>query len=130
MILYALRSLDTAFSLAKFDDDFNVASTYTLVNGSCDCPSHKPRCKHFAILDAFTKTDRANTDWFYCYERQSWHQPLGQIDAAVSEAIATGPAQIDLPFSPPLPDLVTTAGTVRPEADAGSQAPQGFRRRV
>lgn len=87
MILYSLRTADGAFSIAKFDADFNVESQYLIVQDpsgrwQCNCPaSIRPTCRHRQMLTVMM--DRADSPWFYCYEDGTWHDPLGQAEAQV-----------------------------------------------
>lgn len=86
--IYNLRSLaDGAFMMAKFDEDFCVAATYTLTpsrNGhySCDCPAGSRAvvtklCKHRRMLPLMIGA--VNTDRFYEPEHGAWCEPLGDL---------------------------------------------------
>lgn len=94
MILYACRtSTPDAYVIAKFDEDFNVAATYNLTaltkvtDWSCDCPAGpRPSCRHRKMLQAFLAANAVDTDRFYCYETQSWHQPLATLGEGEPQA--------------------------------------------
>lgn len=87
MSLYNLRTIGTAYMIAKFDSDFNVESTYTLTasrNGhyDCDCPAGsrsvvtKP-CRHRLMLPALLPA--VDTDRFYDYDTGKFCEPLGDL---------------------------------------------------
>lgn len=80
--LYAMRSAGpSTLAIAKFDDDFNVAETYTIeIHGSrmsCSCPAGvRPSCRHRNMVGTFTLANAINSDNFYCYETQLWYRPI------------------------------------------------------
>jgi hypothetical protein len=89
MSLYNLRSLtpDT-YMIAKFDDDFNVEATYTLIKQGfsylCDCPANnrtvitKP-CRHKLMMPALLTA--VDTDRFYNHDTGRFCEPLGGLTA-------------------------------------------------
>lgn len=87
MSLYNLRSLahDT-FMIAKFTDDFEVESTYTLtVKGfsyTCDCPANNRAvvtrpCRHKLMMP--TLLPAVDTDRFYDHDTGKFCTPLGDL---------------------------------------------------
>ena len=104
MSLYNLRRLapDT-FMIAKFTDDFEVESTYTLTakgfSYTCDCPANnrsvvtKP-CRHKLMMP--TLLPKVDTDRFYDHDTGKFSTPLGdladlrsEIDLAPPEVVGT-----------------------------------------
>lgn len=87
MSLYNLKTLaaDT-FMIAKFSDDFEVESCYTLVRKgfsyTCDCPANnrpvvtKP-CRHKLMMP--TLLPAVDTDRFYDFDTQKFSTPLGDL---------------------------------------------------
>lgn len=116
--LYALRTHTLGYQMAKFDADFNVAAVYSLTATEtkpteivCDCPGwlRRAMCKHVRMLHIFQKAEAINTDRFYCYETQTWHQPIqtygeGEASAAKAAALPTnageGPGAVHARGSP------------------------------
>lgn len=84
MILYNCRSSlerDSTYILTKWDDDMNVESSYETSLGECNCPAGvRSSCRHRQMLPHFIATARVDTDWFFCFDDQSWHQPYGEAD--------------------------------------------------
>ena len=85
MILYSCKSSfeqPDSYIITKFDDDLNVESSYTTNLYSCDCPAGvRPSCRHRLMLPHFLAQARQDTDWFFCYDDQTWHQPFEGMDA-------------------------------------------------
>lgn len=94
-ILYSLRRHPDGFMIAKFDVDFNVAAIYHLkvketspltralpTNLICECPAG-PRlsCKHRKMVPIFVAANAIDSSKFYCYETQTWHQPIPTMTA-------------------------------------------------
>ena len=111
MILYALRdSGHGQLKMAKFDDDFNCAATYTLTRRgagyTCDCPASaravklKP-CKHQRWIPFMMGA--LNSDRFYDPETGNWHAPLPH--ELTKEGYDGGEAvEIASPSSSPTPE--------------------------
>ena len=77
MILYSIRRGPHGYQLGKFDDDFNVAAIYDVDLKHCTCPAGpRPSCKHRKMLPRML--GKVDTEEFYCYETQTWHQPLAR----------------------------------------------------
>ena len=85
MILYSIRRGPHGYQLGKFDDDFNVAAVYDVDLKHCTCPAGpRPSCKHRKMLPRMLA--KVDTNQFYCYETQTWHQPLGDEPPVAGEA--------------------------------------------
>lgn len=93
MSFYNLRSLtpDT-FMIAKFDDDFNVEATYTLVRQgfsyTCDCPANNRTvitrpCRHKLMMP--TLLPAVDTDRFYDYDTDAFFELLGNLDRPTAD---------------------------------------------
>ena len=90
MTLYNIRRGPHGFSLAKFDENLNLLAAYDVDPKYCSCPAGpRPTCRHRKMLPRMlSKVDTAE---FYCYETQTWHQPLAApADNVGSEAEAYG----------------------------------------
>lgn len=81
--LYTCKTLATGqFQLAKMSEELEVLAVYTLTEtkvGSalhCDCPAHKPWCRHCDMLRKFQAEERVNTGWMYRFEKNEWVPPL------------------------------------------------------
>jgi hypothetical protein len=100
MILYSIRAIASGYLIAKFNDDFDVDSTYEVSPSACSCPAFHRRqsCKHQDILAKFILREKVDSEWFYCREADSWHNPLGlesmpRVEPAFPEA---QPVPVDL----------------------------------
>ena len=104
MILYKLSKSNIGFIIAKFDDDFNVESVYELTHSSCSCPRGKaPTCRHRQMLPAML--DKVDTEWFYCFEDRTWHQPFGPANS-FGETETTMAPEAPLPVEPEEKEVV------------------------
>lgn len=79
MILYSVRAIASGYLIAKFDEAFDVEATYEVSPSACTCPAFHRRqtCKHQDILAKFITRSKIDSEWFYCREADSWHNPLG-----------------------------------------------------
>ena len=81
--LYSCKvgSTPNTFTISKLSEDLEVLGSYTLTeSGSgalhCDCPAHKPWCRHCAMLRLFQAEERVGLGWFYRFETEEWVPPL------------------------------------------------------
>ena len=75
MILYNIKRGPHGFAIGKFDEDLNLLAAYNTDSDYCSCPAGpRPTCRHRKMLPRML--GRVDTDEFYCYETQTWHQPL------------------------------------------------------
>src|ERR1035437_2100904 len=75
MILYNIKRGPHSFAIAKFDADLNLLAAYNTDGDYCSCPAGpRPTCRHRKMLPRML--GKVDTDEFYCYETQTWHQPL------------------------------------------------------
>ena len=84
MILYNAKVgiLEGQFIVTKFDDDLNIESSYTTTLSECDCPAgQRSTCRHRQMLPHFIAHDYADTNWFFCYDDQNWHEPFDNLGA-------------------------------------------------
>lgn len=149
MILYNLRSGLGPTIITKFDDDMNVEASYEVSREACTCPAGvRSTCRHRQMLPFLEP--KANTDWFYCFDDNTWHRPLSDEDEVEPEGPredeASTPAealpsveeitgeQITFAPMPPLPDGVIVVDLNDPEAtvnaiaDAVGEPRPGWRR--
>lgn len=108
MILYKLSKSNVGFIIAKFDDDFNVESVYELTHDTCTCPRGRaPTCRHRGMLKVML--DKVDTEWFYCHDDGTWHQPFGPANS-FGETETTLVPEASLPATPePAEEIVVTA---------------------
>ncbi len=83
--LYNLRTTDKGWQVTKFDEDFNVESSYEMTQDDelrCGCPAGaRPSCRHremFAFL-----IPRVDSAWFLNHDTFGWVDPTGE--AALSK---------------------------------------------
>lgn len=75
MILYNCFKEADGYRITKFDNDFNVESSYITTEHSCDCPAgHRPSCRHRDMLGVFLKTQRNDSHWFLEWDTKGWHK--------------------------------------------------------
>lgn len=79
MILYNLQELTSGeLAITKFDNDFNVESSYKVSDIACECPQgHKPTCRHRRMLSSMAQI--VDTDIFYCFDTSTYHKADGSI---------------------------------------------------
>jgi len=81
--LYNLRTIPSGFQVTKFDDDFNVESSYEMTQDSevrCGCPAGaRPTCRHRQMFSQLR--DRVDTAWFLDFDTRAWVDPTGEAKA-------------------------------------------------
>lgn len=94
----------TNYRITKFDDDFNVESSYLVSLTNCECPQgNKPTCRHRKMLPQFLVTKRVDSQWFLNYDTGEWRQD--HVGTYVEEPLAAAPpvaAEPPEPVPPPL----------------------------
>lgn len=104
-ILYSCTSTPSGLRFVKWDSDMNPEATYDCEfklaasgpkgDWMCTCPAGlRDSCKHRKMISRFMLANRHNTQWFHCYETNTWHMPfptLGEGDATAEKA-----AQIEM----------------------------------
>lgn len=78
-ILYNLKTASKGsihtYVITKFDNDFNIESSYEVSYNVCTCPqSNRPTCRHRKMLPLFLATERIDTNWFLNFETKDWTQ--------------------------------------------------------
>lgn len=89
MILYNCKQAldDGHYVVTKFDDDMNIESSYVTSLSECECPAGvRQSCRHRQMLPHFIGEDKINTDWFFCFDDQTWHKPFGELDEVEGNA--------------------------------------------
>lgn len=77
-ILYSCRHDGDQYRMTKWDDDFNIESSYLCTIDECECPAgSRPICRHREMLPLFLRrweTHRTddNSSWYYDYDRGGW----------------------------------------------------------
>jgi len=68
------------FTVSKLSEDFEVLALYSIAEHRqslvCNCPAHKPWCRHCEILRLFQGEQRVNSGWMYNYDQKTWIQPI------------------------------------------------------
>jgi len=64
MTLYNAFTTSQGIRITKWDDDFNVESSYLVSDQGCECPAAKP-CKHMTMLKRFRLTGVIDDNDFY-----------------------------------------------------------------
>lgn len=90
MILYNCKrstDRDETYILTKFDDDMNIESSYNTSLTECECPAgSRNTCRHRQMLPQFLAYGYEDTENFFCYDDQTWHQPFTESDNEELEA--------------------------------------------
>lgn len=92
MSLYNIKVIPTGFTIAKFDDDcnFEVAYNISVDLCSCTCPAGpRPSCKHRKMVPRMVH--QLGSGWFYDYDKQKWHRPVGDEPEIASAASSLNP---------------------------------------
>lgn len=87
--VYNLKTIPSGWQVTKFDDDFNVESSYEMTQSDgvvrCGCPAgQRPTCRHRQMFPMLQL--RADTAWFLDFDTRQWVDPTG----AASEASSAG----------------------------------------
>lgn len=87
--IYTVRSGKNpgAYTISKMTQDFEPVAEYHLSDepsGSvyCDCPAHKPWCRHKDMLRKFQAEEKVNSGWFYDHDKEKWIPPLSAAEEA------------------------------------------------
>ena len=73
------------FIITKFDDSFEVESSYTTSLSSCECPQFTGRgkeCRHIKMLGLFINSEHIDDNYFLEYETGCFHR-IGQDEPAL-----------------------------------------------
>jgi hypothetical protein len=72
-ILYSCRHDGDQYRITKFDEDFNIESSYLCTVADCECPAGvRPMCRHREMLPKFLSREAVGTGWMYDYDRGGW----------------------------------------------------------
>ncbi len=89
--LYNLRTIPSGWQVTKFDDDFNVESSYEMTQDDelrCGCPAGaRPTCRHRQMFSQLS--DRVDTAWFLDFDTRAWVDPTGEAASSESETEPT-----------------------------------------
>lgn len=102
----------SGYRITKFDDDFNVESSYLVSETECECPQgSKPTCRHRKMLPQFLVTKRVNSQWFLNYDTGAWRQD--HAGAYIEEPLAEVPSPSaeqpeSVTHTPPTPAPIPT----------------------
>ena len=116
MILYNACSTDheLEYIIAKFDDSFEVESSYTTTLSSCECPQFTGRgkeCRHIKMLGLFINSEHIDDNYFLEYETGCFHrveqaeavdEPAEEPTPQALQSETIEPAQPSLPLTPPV----------------------------
>lgn len=81
--LYNCKHDGDQYRVTKFNDSFNVESSYLCSIEECDCPAgHRPTCRHRTMLPKFIERGHIGDGWFYDHDRNGWvHGPVEEESA-------------------------------------------------
>ena len=81
MSLYNAKSIDDAIRITKFDEDFEVESSYITSRSTCECPAGvRDTCRHRQMFAHFA--GRIDSPWFLDWDNAKWYyysQETGQL---------------------------------------------------
>jgi hypothetical protein len=74
------------FTVSKMSQDYEPQAIYNIqeVKGGgmhCDCPAHKPWCRHMDVLRKFQAEERVNSGWFFNHDLNKWIEPIPTEEA-------------------------------------------------
>jgi hypothetical protein len=105
-ILYSCRHDGDQYRITKFDEDFNVESSYLCTVADCECPAGvRPMCRHREMLPKFLSREAVGTGWMYDYDRGGWVDQRWMIEEPTVRELEEQTAIEALPL-PPLPESV------------------------
>lgn len=85
--LYNCKHSGDQYKITKFDQDFNVESSYLCDLNLCECPAgHRPSCRHRQMLPKFIQREAIGTLWFLDFDRGGWVQGWKEEPAKDSSA--------------------------------------------
>jgi len=121
MSLYTLTTGTSAWTIKKFDEDYNLESEYDVDEATCTCPrADKPSCRHRQMFTEFFHRDHVDDGWFLEFDangEHKWHPPAEEAQAVLKEqleATAAGRPENLQPATPPsIPSRPGTLGIRR-----------------
>jgi hypothetical protein len=82
-ILYSCKHDGDQYRITKFDEDFNIESTYLCTVADCECPAGvRPMCRHREMLPKFLSREAVGTGWMYDYDRGGWVDQHWMVEQA------------------------------------------------
>jgi hypothetical protein len=114
------------YRITKFDEDWNVLSSYETSTHGCECPQgHKASCRHREMLVMFQSAGHIDDGWLLDWHTRLWWEPSGDATNILNERSdflpATAPATATLPTAPTLPPVTNP---VQPESDSVARPPE------
>jgi hypothetical protein len=74
MSLYNCKKDELAYRITKFDEDFDVESSYLTTHKACDCPAGvRDTCRHRQMLPEFVAAKRIDTGWLLDWDDREWY---------------------------------------------------------
>ncbi len=131
--LYNLRTINNAnaWQVTKFDDDFNVESSYEMTQDDelrCGCPAGvRPSCRHRQMFSQLL--DRVDTAWFLDFDTRAWVDPTGEARATQDLGLPEGVTAFDLEDPKTIHNAIAEA-VGEPEANIRQPDSHPFRRRM
>lgn len=94
--VYNIKSTPNGWQVNKFDDDFNLESSYEMTQSDgqtrCGCPAGaRPTCRHRQMFPMLSL--RVDSPWFLDFDTRQWVDPTG-------EAGPEGFSKSDSPLDP------------------------------
>ena len=88
---YNLRTTPKGWQVTKFDEDFNVESSYEMTQDSelrCGCPAGaRPKCRHRDMFPFLLP--KVDTAWFLDHNTYQWVDPTGEAQGAETKPLPT-----------------------------------------
>jgi hypothetical protein len=96
-ILYSCRHDGDQYRITKFDEDFNIESSYLCTIADCECPAGvRPMCRHREMLPKFLSREAVGTGWMYDYDRGGWVDQRWMVEEVPSVEYPSKELQADL----------------------------------
>ena len=87
MSLYNAKSTDDAVRITKFDEDFDVESSYITSRSTCEClAGARNSCRHRQMLPEFISAKRIDTSWFLDWDDRTWYYYNSQTGQLLDQA--------------------------------------------
>lgn len=93
MTLYNAKVVESAFRITKFDENFDVESSYITTRSTCECPAGvRDSCRHRQMFPEFEHSKRADTGWFLDWDERKWYYYNSETGLLTEQAPRAVPA--------------------------------------
>lgn len=115
--LYNCKHDGDQFRITKFNEHFEVESSYLCTESECECPAgHRRMCRHREMVPRFNQREHVGDNWFFDYDRGGWvHGPEQEQDqiedtTEIMPELASEASTTPADTMPPLPEGVQMFG--------------------